>query len=55
MPDCWYADNRDLIKWGVLLQLARALQAARILHLAFYRPSEFGQIVIDGHIGTLGA
>ena len=48
MRDRWYADNRDLIKWGVLLRLAWSFEAPRILQLAFYRPSEFGQLVIDG-------
>src|SRR6267143_4429388 len=48
MRDRWYADNRDLIKWGVLLRLAGSFEASRILQLAFYRPSEFGQLVIDG-------
>jgi hypothetical protein len=48
MRDRWYADNRDLIKWGVLLRLAGSFDAPRILQLAFYRPSEFGQLVIDG-------
>jgi len=46
--DIWYADHRDLIKWGILLRLADIFEADRILHLAFYRPSEFGQVVIDG-------
>jgi len=48
MQDRWYADKRDLIKWGVLLRLAGSFEAPRILQLAFYRPSEFGQLVIDG-------
>lgn len=48
MRDRWYADNRDLIKWGILLQLAGRFEAPRILQLAFYRPSEFGQLIIDG-------
>jgi hypothetical protein len=48
MRDRWYADNRDLIKWGVLLRLAGSFEAPRILQLTFYRPSEFGQLVIDG-------
>jgi hypothetical protein len=46
--DTWYADNRDLIKWGVLLRLAAMFEAVRIIQLAFYRPSEFGQLLIDG-------
>jgi hypothetical protein len=48
MRDRWYADNRDLIKWGVLLRLAESFDAPRILQLAFYRPSKFDQLVIDG-------
>src|SRR5579884_1719309 len=49
MQDIWYGDKRDLIKWGVLLRLADIIQADRIVQLAFYRPSEFGRLVIDGH------
>lgn len=48
MQDRWYADNRDLIKWGVLFRLAERFRASRILQLAFYRPCEFGQLIIDG-------
>jgi hypothetical protein len=48
--DRWYADNRDLVKWGVLLRLADMFQAQRILQLAFYRPrepGEFRRLTID--------
>jgi len=48
VKDCWYGDNRDLVKWGVLLRLAEKFEAKRILQIAFYRPSTFGQLVIDG-------
>jgi len=48
MRDIWYADHRDLIKWGVLLRLASNFQAERVLQLAFYRPGEFGKVIIDG-------
>ncbi|MEW5881400.1 MAG: hypothetical protein AB1761_13265 [Pseudomonadota bacterium] len=48
MRDRWYADNRDLTKWGVLLQLAESFAAQRIVQLAFYRPSKFGHLMIDG-------
>ncbi|MCZ6834210.1 MAG: hypothetical protein O7G85_00405 [Planctomycetota bacterium] len=47
MQDCWYADNRDLIKWGVLFRLAESYDAPRILQLAYYRPSSFDQLIID--------
>ena len=48
MRDRWYADHRDLVKWGVLLKLAEKFGCQRILQLAFYRPTEFDQIVLDG-------
>ncbi len=48
MRDQWYSDNRDLIKWSVLLLLARKLNADRIIQIAFLNPSEFGDIEIDG-------
>ena len=48
MRDAWYADNRDLIKWGILLRLASILDVGRVLQLAFYRPGEFGRLDIDG-------
>jgi hypothetical protein len=49
MQEYWYADHLDLIKWGILLQLADSLNARRILQLAFNpRPKEFDRLVIDG-------
>lgn len=48
MRDEWYGDKRDLIKWGVLLRLADQFAATRIVQLAFYRPSQFGTLLIDG-------
>lgn len=49
MQDRWYADNRDLVKWSVLLVLARKHQADRILQIAYYNRSDFGEIDVDGH------
>jgi len=46
MQDKFYADNRDLVKWAILL--AEIYHAHRILQLAFYRPSEFANVVIGG-------
>lgn len=48
MRDEWYGDNRDLVKWGVLIELARRFEAACILQVLYRRPSEWGQIDIDG-------
>ena len=48
MRDKWYSDNRDLVKWSVLLILARRADADRIIQIALLNPSEFGQVEIDG-------
>jgi len=55
MQDRWYADNRDLVKWGVLLRLAEIFKVQRVLQIAFYRPSTFGRLVIDGEAHDLPA
>lgn len=49
MRDKWYSDNRDLVKWSVLLLLARRFRAGRILQIAYYGPSDFATVEIDGH------
>ena len=43
MRDKWYSDNRDLIKWSVLLLLARRAGVDRIIEIALLNPSDFGQ------------
>jgi hypothetical protein len=48
MQDKFYSDKRDLVKWAILHRLAETYQAHRILQLAFYRPSEFAKILLDG-------
>lgn len=48
MKDIWYGDNRDLIKWSVLLHLARKYQARKILQIAYYRKSDFKSFEMDG-------
>src|SRR5438309_781606 len=48
MRDKYYSDDRDLIKWSVLLLLARRSKADRIIQIALLNPSEFGEIKIDG-------
>ena len=51
MRDKWYSDNRDLVKWGVLLQLTKLHKIATILQVAYYRSTPWDQksIEIDGH------
>jgi hypothetical protein len=50
MRDEWYSDNRDLVKWGVLLQLAELYDMAAIFQVAYYRPTPWDEksIEIDG-------
>lgn len=48
MRDQWYADNRALVKWGVLLALAERLAARQVLQVLYYRPTQWAQLEIDG-------
>lgn len=50
MRDKFYSDNRDLVKWAVLHRLAENYNARKILQLAFYGPSEFPKVTIDGKL-----
>jgi hypothetical protein len=47
MRDKWYSDNRDLVKWSVLLHLSAKCKADRIIQIAYYNRSDFGKIIID--------
>ena len=51
MRDEWYSDNRDLVKWGVLLKLAELHNMATILQVAYYHPPRWDEkgIDIDGN------
>lgn len=40
MRDQWYGDERDLVKWGILLHLAKKHPAARIVQVAYFRSDE---------------
>ena len=48
MRDKWYSENRDLVKWGVLLQPAELHNTATILQVAYYRPPLWDDVEIDG-------
>jgi hypothetical protein len=48
MRDEWYGDKRDLVKWGVLLHLAKQHGVKKILQVAYLRPSTYGMLEIDG-------
>lgn len=40
MRDIWYADDRDLAKWGVLVHLARAHSLKTIVQVPYWRPEK---------------
>jgi len=48
MRDWYYADHRDLLKWGVLVLLARRHRLSRIVQIAYLRPSIFPRIDLGG-------
>lgn len=48
MKDEWYGDKRDLVKWTVLLHLAKRFRSAVIVQIAYRRPSAFGDVLVDG-------
>jgi len=37
MRNRWYSDKRDLVKWSILIHLARMTAATRILQIAYFR------------------
>ena len=47
MRNKWYGDNRDLVKWSVLLHLAMQTDAQRILQIAYFRHDDFSELTID--------
>lgn len=48
MRDKWHGDNRDLVKWGVLLTLAERFAAKHILQVLYHRPTTWPELEIDG-------
>ena len=48
MREKWYGDNRDLVKWGVLLHLAQDYEVDRILQVAYVRPTTWESLEING-------
>jgi hypothetical protein len=48
MRNKWYGNNRDLVKWSVLMHLAKINSANRILQIAYFRGDDFERVEIDG-------
>jgi len=47
MKKLWYGDNRDLVKWGSLVQLAQEEGIDKIVQVAFFRETERPQLRRD--------
>lgn len=50
MRDEWYADKKDLVKWGVILALAERFGVKHILQILYYRETEWPSIEVDGEV-----
>jgi hypothetical protein len=37
MRDQWYGDDRDVVKWGAIVHLARREKISTVIHVAMYR------------------
>ena len=48
MQERWYGDNRDLIKWSVLIHLADEHSISDIVQVAFLQPDDSRPTVSDG-------
>lgn len=48
MKNKWYSDNRDLVKWSILIHLAKLTSASKILQIAYFRHDKFDPVEIDG-------
>jgi hypothetical protein len=53
MQDLYYSDKRDLVKWSVLVRLAKQYKLSRIIQIAYLRPSKFGAIDVVGQPSEL--
>jgi hypothetical protein len=43
MIDKWYADKRDLVKWGSIISIAKSENISKIIQVAFYRKDDFSE------------
>ncbi len=47
MKELWYGDNRDLVKWGALVQIAQEEGIKKIVQVAFLRETECLSLCVD--------
>lgn len=48
MRDKWYSDKRDIVKWSVLLLVAKKHLSENIFQIAYFRNSHYGKLEIGG-------
>lgn len=48
MQNKWYSDNRDLVKWSILLLLAKKYNINHIIQVAYFRSNPWKKIEVDG-------
>jgi len=48
MKNTWYADNRDLIKWGGIIHLCNTTGIKHVMQVAYFRNSSWGLLDFDG-------
>ncbi len=48
MRTTWFSDNRDLVKWSVLLHLAKQHQLSVIVQICFLNPHKMPPITVNG-------
>ena len=47
MRDEWYADNRDVAKWGGIVHLCCETRIANVLQVAYYRKGKLPELRFD--------
>lgn len=47
MKDEWYADKRDLVKWGGIVHLCETKDIKTVIQVAYYRESTYSDIKFD--------
>ncbi|MFC1871939.1 hypothetical protein ACFLYF_06065 [Chloroflexota bacterium] len=50
LKDSYYADNRDLIKWGGIIHLCNTSGIKHIIQVAYFRESSWLKLLFDGEI-----
>lgn len=48
MRNTWYADDRDLIKWGGIIHLCNTTGINHVMQVAYFRNSSWGLLEFDG-------